>query len=304
MAPETLICEPMSSVLAAGASNEMVRQRYANLLGVAIEALDMEQALAAIARRLRQGPRGYVCFADVHGILEALKSTAVAAAYEHAAMVMPDGTPTMWVGRAQGLTGMECVTGPGLMAEVFRRREFARYSHFFYGGEPGVAGELASTLHRQFPWARIAGVYTPPFRDLTEGEEEELAAEVQRLKPDMVWVGISTPRQDLWMQRMMPRLQTRMIFGVGAAFDFLTGRIRLCPAWMKRAGLHWLHRLAQDPARLWRRNVKNTAFLWHIALQLSGARRYPMLPRAPIAEPQMDFVEVEAVQPEMAGSPL
>jgi len=302
MAPDTVFCGQMPNPIVAGASKEMVRQRYANVLGVAIDALDMEQALAAIARRLRHGPRGYVCFADVHGILEALKCEAVAEAYEHAAMAMPDGTPTVWVGRAQGRAEMDCVTGPGVMAEVFRRREFAGYSHYFYGGEPGVAEELAATLCRQFPWTRIAGVYTPPFRALTEGEEEDLVAEVQRLKPDMVWVGISTPRQDLWMRRMMPRLQTRMIFGVGAAFDFLTGRIRLCPPWMKRAGLHWLHRLAQDPARLWSRNVKNTAFLWHIALQITGAKRYPMRPRAAIAERQMAAVEVEAVQPEMAES--
>lgn len=98
------------------------------------------------------------------------------------------------------------------------------------------------------------------------------------------------------MRRMLPRLETRMMFGVGAAFDFLTGRIRLCPPWMKRAGLHWLHRLAQDPARLWMRNVRNTAFLWHIALQLSGARAYPMRIRAEGAERQSSA----AGQPEMA----
>lgn len=304
MTPRTAFCGQMPNPIAAEASEGMMRQRYANVLGVAIDALDMEQALAGIDRRLRQGPRGYVCFADVHGILEALKCEPVAAAYEHAAMVMPDGTPTLWVGRAQGRAEMDCVTGPGVMAEVFRRREFAAYSHYFYGGEPGVADELALTLRRQFPWAKIAGVYTPPFRELSYGEEEELVAEVRRLKPDMVWVGISTPRQDLWMRKMMPRLQTRMIFGVGAAFDFLTGRIRLCPLWMKRAGLHWMHRLAQDPVRLWSRNVKNTAFLWHIALQMTGARRYPMRPRALIAERQMSVPAVEDELREMAESPV
>jgi N-acetylglucosaminyldiphosphoundecaprenol N-acetyl-beta-D-mannosaminyltransferase len=101
---------------------------------------------------------------------------------------------------------------------------------------------------------------------------------------------------------MLPRLETKMMFGVGAAFDFLTGRVRLCPEWMKRAGLHWLHRLAQDPGRLWKRNVHNTAFLWHVALQLSGARRYPMRSRAGGAE-QPSKAE-GAAEPGMAESQL
>ncbi len=256
-------------------ANDSPRQ-CANVLGVSIDAVDMERALAMIGARLRHGPKGYVCAVDVRGVLEAIRHQAVADAYAHATLALPDGTPTVWVGRAQGFHAMDHVTGPGVMQEIFRRAEFAGYSHFFYGGNPGVADELAATLCRQFPWTKIAGTYTPPFRELAPAEEEELVADIRRRQPDIVWVGISTPQQDLWMRRMLPRLDTRMMFGVGAAFDFLTGHIRLCPAWMKRAGLHWLHRLAQDPARLWRRNVRNTAFLWHIALQLTGVRNYSM----------------------------
>lgn len=298
---DTILCEQAADLVALNSSGENAARRYANVLGVAIDALDMEQALAIINRRLQEGLRGYMCFVDVHGILEALKSELVAEAYEQATMALPDGTPTVWVGRAQGMGQMNYVTGPGVMREIFRRPEFAGYSHFLYGGEPGVADKLASTLCRQYPGNRIAGVYTPPFRELTHSEEEELIAEIGRLKPDIVWVGISTPRQDLWMQRMLPRLETRLMLGVGAAFDFLTGRIRLCPEWMKRAGLHWLHRLAQDPARLWRRNVRNTSFLWHIALQLTGARRYPMRLRPGNAD-RKQFAADEAERSEMADT--
>ena len=301
MMPETVFRDAMSELVAHSPSGENAERKFANVLGVSIDAVDMEQALAMVDVRLQEGPRGYVCFVDVHGILEALKSESVAQTYEQAAMAMPDGTPTVWMGRIQGLREMNFVTGPGMMNEVFRRPEFAGYSHYFYGGEPGVAEELAAALCRQYPWTRIEGVYTPPFRELTHDEEEQLVAEVSRLKPDIVWVGISTPRQDLWMRRMLPRLETRMIFGVGAAFDFLTGRIRLCPEWMKRAGLHWLHRLAQDPARLWIRNVRNTAFLWHVALQLTGARDYPMRARAEVAGRPKLAVE-SAAQAEMAES--
>lgn len=301
MMPETVFRDAMSEMVALSSCAENAQRKFANVLGVSIDAVDMEQALAMVGTRLQEGPRGYVCFVDVHGILEALKSESVAQTYEQAAMAMPDGTPTVWMGRVQGLREMNFVTGPSMMDEVFQRPEFAGYSHYFYGGEPGVAEELAAALCQQYPWTRIEGIYTPPFRELTHDEEEQLVAEVSRLKPDIVWVGISTPRQDLWMRRMLPRLETRMIFGVGAAFDFLTGRIRLCPEWMKRAGLHWLHRLAQDPARLWIRNVRNTAFLWHVALQLTGAKDYPMRARAEVAGRPKLAVE-SAAQPEMAES--
>jgi N-acetylglucosaminyldiphosphoundecaprenol N-acetyl-beta-D-mannosaminyltransferase len=247
----------------------------ANVLGVSVDAVTMERVLSLISTHLRCGPKGYVCAVGVHGILEAIRDRHVAEVFENAAIALPDGTPTVWVGRAQGHHEMDHVTGPCLMQEIFGRAQFAGYSHFFYGGKPGVADELATTLCRQYPLTRVAGTYTPPFRELTSGEESDLIARINRLRPDIVWVGISTPRQDLFMRRLLPHLDTHLMFGVGAAFDFLTGRIRMCPEWMKRAGLHWLHRLAQDPVRLWRRNLFNTQFLWHIALQLSGARTYP-----------------------------
>jgi N-acetylglucosaminyldiphosphoundecaprenol N-acetyl-beta-D-mannosaminyltransferase len=248
----------------------------ANILGVAIDPVNMEQALSRISAYLRQGPKAYVCALEISGVLEALQNESAADAYAHAAINLPDGMPTVWLGRLQGYRSMDYVTGPALMREVFRRRQFSKYSHFLYGGKPEVANDLASTLHHQYPWNNVLGTYTPPFHDLTSHEESELIEMINTLKPDIVWVGISSPRQDIFMQRILPHLNTRMMFGVGAAFDFLTGRIRICPDWVKRAGFHWLHRLAQDPKRLWRRNLRNTTFFWHLALQLTGVREYSL----------------------------
>jgi N-acetylglucosaminyldiphosphoundecaprenol N-acetyl-beta-D-mannosaminyltransferase len=248
----------------------------ANILGIGVDAVDMEGALNVIERHLMSGRKGYVCAVGVHGILESLRSGELERAYAESTINIPDGTPTVWVGRLQGFRRMDHVTGPALMGEIFQRSRFAQFSHFFYGGKPGVAEELAERMLRQYPWTRVAGTYTPPFRDLTQREERDLVNEMNGLRPDIIWVGISTPRQDLWMHRMLPLLQTRLMFGVGAAFDFHTGRVRACAPWVKRAGFHWLHRLLQDPKRLWRRNVSNAAFLWHIALQLTGEREYPM----------------------------
>jgi len=251
------------------------RHTHVSILGTQIDPLNLEMTVARIAAQLHARIRSYICFIGVHGIMEAHRDPTLAAIYAQAGMMVPDGTPTVWIGRLQDFQQIERVAGPDLMLEVFRRQEFAQYTHFLYGGKAGVAEELQVTLTRRFPWARIVGTYTPPFRELTAEEEQSLAERMDALKPDMLWVGISTPRQERFMQRFLPRLETTLMFGVGAAFDFHTGRIKDAPQWVKRAGLQWLHRLAQDPRRLlWRYLRNNSSFLWHISLQLTGLRSY------------------------------
>jgi N-acetylglucosaminyldiphosphoundecaprenol N-acetyl-beta-D-mannosaminyltransferase len=248
---------------------------YANVLGVPVEALDMAAALKRIETALVTRHKGYICMAGVHGIMEAQRNPVVREAFADAYLTLPDGTPTAWVGRMQGLRSMRRLTGPDLMLEVFRRKQFAQCRHFLYGGKPGVAEELAAKLSRRFPWVQVAGTYTPPFHDLTAAQERELILVIGREKPDIIWVGISTPRQEMFMRRYLPDLDTSLMFGVGAAFDFHTGRIRDCAEWIKRAGFQWLHRLVQDPRHLlWRYARNNPAFIWHIALQLTGLRAY------------------------------
>jgi N-acetylglucosaminyldiphosphoundecaprenol N-acetyl-beta-D-mannosaminyltransferase len=258
--------------------NHAHQRPLAHVLGVDIDALNMETTLAQIAALLREQHKGYVCVAGVHGVLEAQRSRQFAEVYAASALNLPDGTPLTWVGRLQGHSTMECVTGPNLMLEIFRRTEFAHVTHFLYGGVEGVATELHDRLARDFPWVRIVGAATPPFHDLTSAEQKDLVATIAELKPDILWIGLGCPKQELFMSRYLPLLDTRLMFGVGAAFDFHTGRIRACAPWIKRAGLHWLHRLLQNPRRLWRRNLFIIpTFLWHIALQLSGLRCYPPL---------------------------
>jgi N-acetylglucosaminyldiphosphoundecaprenol N-acetyl-beta-D-mannosaminyltransferase len=256
--------------------NRFKRNPAARLLGISVEALDMERTLSRIAGELEARRKGYICMANVHGIMEAHGDAELAAIYAGSSITVPDGTPTVWVGRLQGHKAMQRVAGPDLMLEVFRRKEFSGCTHFLYGGEEHVAEQLRERFTRRFPWARIVGTYTPPFRDLNAEEEESLIARVRELKPDIIWVGISTPRQERFMQRYLHRLDTTLMFGVGAAYDFHTGRIQDAPQWIKTIGMQWLHRLLQDPGRLWMRYFRsNPAFLWHIALQLSGLRQYP-----------------------------
>jgi N-acetylglucosaminyldiphosphoundecaprenol N-acetyl-beta-D-mannosaminyltransferase len=247
----------------------------ARVLDVSIEAFDMEGAIERVSIELEERRKGYICLANVHGIMEAHRDPRLAAIYAASTLTLPDGTPTVWVGRWQGYKWMQRVAGPELMLEIFRRKEFAAYKHFLYGGEENVAQHLQKRLEDRFPWTRIVGAYTPPFRDLYPEEEQALISRVRELKPDIIWVGIGTPKQEYFMQRYLHDLETTLMFGVGAAFDFHTGRIQDAPQWVKHIGMQWLHRLVQDPRRLWKRYLlNNSAFLWHITLQLAGIRRY------------------------------
>jgi N-acetylglucosaminyldiphosphoundecaprenol N-acetyl-beta-D-mannosaminyltransferase len=221
----------------------------AQVLGVEVDAVDMESALARVANALHESRKGYVCVTSVHGIMEAQRSPLIAQVHAASEMTIPDGMPLVWVGR--------------------------------------MAKELRDKLTAQFPGARIVGTYTPPFRELSPAEEKQLIAQIADLKPDIVWVGLGCPKQELFMSRYLPMLDTKLMFGVGAAFDFHTGRIHDCAPWIKRAGLQWLHRLLQDPGRLWNRYLRIIpAFLWHITLQLTGLQRYPHAAKANTAEKQ------------------
>lgn len=259
----------------------------AHVLGVDVDAVDMEGALQRVTVALEGPSKGYVCVAGVHGVMEAQRSPQLLNIYAASEMTIPDGMPLAWVGRIQGHHAMQRVTGPDLMLEIFRRKEFAHVTHFFYGGREGIADELRDKLTAQFPSTQIVGTYTPPFRDLSSSEASALIETIATLKPDIIWVGISTPKQEIFMARYLPLLDAKLMFGVGAAFDFHTGQIRDCSDWIKRAGLQWLHRLLQDPRRLWKRYLRNNpAFVWRITLQLlKSGRSAPVRKEQPLSTP-------------------
>ncbi len=247
----------------------------------------MQQALAHIDAELRSGRKGYVCLAGVHGVMEAHRDSDLARTFAQATLVVPDGMPTVWVGRHQGHRSMERVAGPDLMLAIMAGAEFRDRTHFLCGGKAGVAEELRDALCARFPGIKIVGTHTPPFGPMSAAEEGHLIAKISRLKPDIIWVGISTPKQERFMARYLPQFETKLMFGVGAAFDFHTGRIKDCPEWVKRCGLQWLDRLLQDPKHLWKRYLRNNpAFLVAIALQLIGLRSYRRKPEAAMVNPK------------------
>jgi N-acetylglucosaminyldiphosphoundecaprenol N-acetyl-beta-D-mannosaminyltransferase len=249
----------------------------ANVLGVGISAITMEDAADLFRHAIENGVRGYVCVTGVHGVMEARKNPALRRILNSSLLSTPDGMPMVWVARMQGFTRIRRVFGPDLMRRICEISAREGQTHFLYGGKAGAVGELKEALHRQYPGVRVVGAYTPPFRPLDASEERELTELVARLKPDIFWVGLSTPKQEQFMARYSPILETRLMVGVGAAFDYLTGSIRDAPDWVKTAGLQWLHRLVQEPRRLWKRYlVNNPRFIWEIALQLTRMRTYPI----------------------------
>lgn len=250
----------------------------ANVFGITIDAVNMPTAVSRVFDALHRPP-SFVCLAGAHGIVEARRNVKLALAYREAALVLPDGMPAVWIGRAQGFKRMDRVFGPDLMLEVIAASEKSGESHFLLGGKPGVCLDLQSVLQRRFPGARIVGTYTPPFRELTKHEEMTLRSQLQACRPDFIWIGLSTPKQEIFMRRYRNVLSASVMIGVGAAFDFHTGRISDSPAWAKRAGLQWLHRLLQEPRRLWKRYLRtNSIFLGLVALHILGFERTRTLP--------------------------
>ena len=261
----------------------------ANVLGIGVHAVDMEQSVERMMRAVATRQKCYICLVGVHGIMEARRNADLRKIVAHALLVLPDGMPTVWMGHWQGLSNMQRVFGPDLMLEIIGREDLSHCRHFLCGGAPGVADKLRTELLGRFPWACIADTFTPPFRPMTSEEEDALASQVRLAQPDIVWVGISTPRQDRFMQRYLPRLETTLMVGVGAAFLYHTGAIRDSPRWVKRTGLQWLHRLLQEPARLWRRYLRNIpAFLVQATLQISGLKTYNLDPTVCSARQQDD----------------
>jgi N-acetylglucosaminyldiphosphoundecaprenol N-acetyl-beta-D-mannosaminyltransferase len=257
----------------------------ANLLGVRVSAVDLKSVVDLSDRWIKSSMgHGYICATGVHGVMEAHRDPEVRRALNHALMNVPDGMPMSWVGYLQGFRNMDRVFGPDLMMAMCRLSVERGYRNFLYGGKPGVAELLSDALQSQMPGLQVVGTYTPPFRSLTPDEECDVLARVRESRPDIIWVGLSTPKQEQFMARYVDYLQVPLMFGVGAAFDFHTGAIRDCSPWIKRAGFQWFHRLMQDPKRLWKRYARNNpAFLWHIAMQLLRFQKYPSGPEAALA---------------------
>lgn len=248
-----------------------------NVLGVGISVLNLKTAVDAIAEAIRSRRKGYICVTGVHGVMEAQSDEAFRRILNGAFLCTPDGMPMVWMGKIRGHREMSRVYGPDLMLDVCAEGEKQSWRHFFFGGAEGVAEKLAARLKEQFPKMEVVGIFTPPFRPLNTEEEKALQDQVRTARPDIIWVGLSTPKQEKFMAAYLDKLDTALMVGVGAAFDFHSGQVQQAPRWMQRSGLEWFYRLCQEPRRLARRYfTNNPRFAWKILGQLSGLKKYSL----------------------------
>lgn len=248
-----------------------------NVLGTGVSALSLDQARDFVVSARGRRRLGYVCCATAYNVDLALADPTLRAAYRGAALTTPDGMPLVWLGRLHGHASITRVYGPDLLLAACDAGRPAGLRHYFYGGAPGVADELARRLTERFPGLTVAGTFTPPFRALTATEAEVLRADIAVRQPDVIWVGLSTPKQEAFAAEFAPQLDAGLLVCVGAAFDFHSGRVAQAPRWMQRSGLEWLHRLVTEPRRLWRRYlVHNPRFVLRTLAQFTGLKRYPL----------------------------
>ncbi len=243
-----------------------------NVLGVGITALNLPLAVTCVSQALQTRRRGYVCVTGVHGVMEAQRDPHLRQILNGALLCTPDGMPNVWMGKLAGFKTMGRVYGPDLMLELCR---LPNCRHFFYGGAHGTVRELKLKLEAQFPALQVAGIYEPPWRALTPDEERALIDLVAHTRPDILWVGLSTPKQEKFMAEYLPKLNVTLMIGVGAAFDMHSGRKQQAPRWMQRSGLEWCYRLCQEPRRLGPRYLANNPrFVWKALGQLLHWKHY------------------------------
>lgn len=245
-----------------------------DVLGVGISALNLDSAIQEIeAASATADHLGYVTVTGVHGVIECQDDEALKEIHNHSFLSTPDGMPMVWMGKLAGKKSMDRVYGPEFMDLFFKRTEGKGIKHYFFGGADGVAQLLKEKLLEKYPKCEIVGTYTPPFRPLSEEEEQALAADFNETQPHCIWVGLSTPKQEKFMHGFLSKFPTlnegwghgATFFGVGAAFDFHTGRVKQAPYWIQRSGFEWLFRVCADPKRLWKRYaVSNSRFIWAI----------------------------------------
>ncbi len=245
------------------------------VLGVRVDAVQIPDVVAQMERWIQARSRGhYIAVTGMHGVMEAQDDPVFRKILDTADLVVPDGMPLVWLARKKRHPLRRRVYGPELMATFCEQTARKGYRHFFYGGQPGVPEQLAEIFSKRFQGLVVAGTYSPPFRALMPEEVERIVDTILQAAPDVLWVGMSTPKQEQWMHEYRARINVPVMVGVGAAFDFHTGKSKQAPVWMREHGLEWLFRLSREPRRLWRRYIiHGSRFVSKVSLELLGLKR-------------------------------
>lgn len=236
------------------------------VLGVPVSLVNPKLAVEAVLRWVAERSAQFICVRDVHGVMLAQDDAALMDIHWQAGMVLPDGMPLVALSRWRGHAQVARTCGPDFVDALCAGGVASGLRHYFFGGKPGVAEAMAAALRDRHPGLIVVGTGTPPFRALSVEEDAAITRQIVDAEPDIVWIGLSTPKQEYWMRDHVERIPGATLIGVGAAFDFHTGAVSRAPGWMQRSGLEWLYRLGSEPRRLWRRYlVLAPRFVWQLA---------------------------------------
>ncbi len=232
-----------------------------NIMGVNIAAINMKWLLQYTRKNIKKIKGDYICVSNVHTTVMSYEDASYRKIQNNALLAIPDGAPLSFVGRKRGALGMKRVTGPDYMKKILKASKRNGWKHFFYGSTQETLDKMKKVIEEDYPGAEIVGMYSPPFRELTKQEDDDIINMINETNPDFVWIGLGAPKQERWMASHKGKLNGLMV-GVGAAFDYCAGNIKRAPKWMQKSGLEWLYRLMQDPQRLFKRYfVTNTKFI-------------------------------------------
>ena len=246
--------------------SKVIDCKTCKILGVNIADVNMSKLLDLIASNLNDIKGEYICVSNVHTTVMAYDNKDYLNVQNSSILSIPDGGPLSSVGRKRGFPEMKRTTGPDLLDEILKISVKNNYKHYFYGSTDETLYKLKSVIKDKYGDVNVVGMYSPPFRKLTEEEDKEIIDKINNTKPDFVWVGLGAPKQENWMYDHKGKIDGLMI-GVGAAFDYLAGNIKRAPKWMQKLNLEWLYRLLQDPVRLFTRYLyTNVKFIIHAVI--------------------------------------
>ncbi len=231
------------------------------ILGIPFNLINYSDVFNLIRSWRDKGEKHYICITNPHSVMLSRRDIDMRKAIGEAKLVLPDGIGIILASFLLGYKHKGRITGPTLMMKLCELGREYQYRHFFYGGGKNVVEDLVRKLSLMFPGLQISGLYSPPFRDLSEEEDNKVIEKINSTKPDIVWVGLGAPRQEKWMRDHLNKIDCTAMIGVGAAFDFHSGNVRWAPSWIRNIGLEWLWRLILDPQKMWRRNIDSPLFL-------------------------------------------
>ena len=257
--------------------NNMVKIPCINVLGMRVDMVQIPEVLSMMEEWIKNGARGnYIVISNANDAVLSRRDPNICRAVNDSSLSVPDGISLVMLGKIRGHKLKRRVYGPELMEEFCKLAAEKGYRIFFYGGAEGIPEKMRSKLLAKYPGLKVVGTYSPPFRELTEEDDRQITEMINRTKPDVLWIGLGCPKQQLWMNKYKDKIEVPVMVGVGAAFDFHAGTKSQAPKWMRENGMEWFFRLLTEPRRLWRRYIVDGAFfLYNVIFEsMKGNKRF------------------------------